>query len=168
MKQGSESLLQILLSPCEFTKPTKQVSNPKKHEQMKRKILILTSLCIISLLTWKTQAMNIEPTPIDNVESSIPYGYEEIELRGTLATNTGPNGTLAGVSDDAVYIEFNQDFGNVNISIYNSTGGIVYNTVVNSSMQSVVIIPFSTAASGTYTVELNNANGYADGDFEKN
>jgi hypothetical protein len=112
--------------------------------------------------------MNIEPTPIDNVESSIPYGYEEIELRGTLATNTGPNGTLAGVSDDAVYIEFNQDFGNVNISIYNSTGGIVYNTVVNSSMQSVVIIPFSTAASGTYTVELNNANGYADGDFEKN
>ncbi len=79
----------------------------------------------------------------------------------------GPNTIVAGASDDAVYIGFNQDFGNVNISIYNGMGGLVYSTVVNTSVQSVVIIPFTSAASGSYTVELNSADGYADGDFEK-
>ena len=58
--------------------------------------------------------------------------------------------------------------GNVNISIYNGMGGLVYSTVVNTDVQQVFIIPFTSAASGSYTVELSNANGYADGDFQKN
>ena len=78
-----------------------------------------------------------------------------------------PNAIVAGASDDAVYIGFNQDFGNVNISIYNGMGGLVYSTVVNTSVQSVVIIPFTSAASGSYTVELSNADGDAEGDFDK-
>ena len=78
-----------------------------------------------------------------------------------------PNAIVAGANDNSVYIGFNQSFGNVNISIYNGMGGLVYSTVVDTSVQSVVIIPFTSAASGSYTVELNNANGYADGDFEK-
>ena len=79
----------------------------------------------------------------------------------------GPNAIEAGANDDAVYIGFNQSFGNVNTSIYNGSGAIVYNTVVNTDVQQVFIIPFSGVASGTYTVELNNANGYAEGDFNK-
>ena len=77
-----------------------------------------------------------------------------------------PNAVVAGASDNAVYIGFNQDFGLVNISIYNSMGGLVYSAVVNTSVQQVVIIPITFATSGTYTVELSNAFGYADGNFE--
>ncbi len=80
----------------------------------------------------------------------------------------GPNSIVAGASEDAVYIGFNQSFGNVNISIYNGMGGLVYSTVVNTDVQQVVIIPFNSAASGSYIVELSNASGYADGDFDKN
>ena len=97
-----------------------------------------------------------------------PQGYEKIELLGTLMLNINPNAIVAGASEDAVYIGFNQSFGNVNISIYNGMGGLVYNTVVNTDVQQVVIIPFTSAANGSYTVELNNANGYADGEFDKN
>lgn len=96
-----------------------------------------------------------------------PQGYEKIELQGSLMYGINPNAIVAGANDNSVYIGFNQSFGNVNISIYNGMGGLVYSTVVDTSVQSVVIIPFTSAASGSYTVELNNANGYADGDFEK-
>ncbi|MBQ8957019.1 MAG: DUF3244 domain-containing protein [Bacteroidales bacterium] len=80
----------------------------------------------------------------------------------------GPNAVVAGANDNAVYIGFNQDFGNVSISIYNEAGLVVYSTVVNTSVQQEVIIPFTSAASGTYTLELSSTNGYADGDFDKN
>ena len=75
---------------------------------------------------------------------------------------------MAGASDNAVYIGFNQDFGNVSITIYNGAGLVVYSTMVDTSVQQVVIIPITTAASGTYPVVLDNANGYAEGDFERN
>ena len=78
-----------------------------------------------------------------------------------------PNAIEAGASDNAVYIGFNQSFGNVNISIYNALGGLVYSTVVNTDVQQTIIIPFSNVLSGTYTVELSNANGYVEGDFDK-
>ena len=81
--------------------------------------------------------------------------------------NINPNAIEAGANDDAVYIGFNQSFGNVNISIYNALGGLVYSTVVNTDVQQTIIIPFSNVLSGTYTVELSNANGYVEGDFDK-
>lgn len=97
-----------------------------------------------------------------------PQGYEEIALQGSLMFGVNPNAIVAGSSEDAVYIGFNQSFGNVNISIYNGMGGLVYNTVVNTDVQQVFIIPFSGVASGSYTVELSSANGYAEGEFDKN
>ena len=135
---------------------------------MKTKTLLLVGLCAIGLCSWKAQAVNTKSIPIINEEmASPPIGYEEIDLQGSLMYGIGPNTIVAGASDDAVYIGFNQSFGNVNISIYNGMGGLVYNTVVNTDVQQVVIIPFTSAASGSYTVELNSANGYADGDFDK-
>ena len=133
---------------------------------MRRKLLILI-LCSLGLLVLQAQAANPKTAFSHNFIKGIPHGYEEIELRGLLATMVGPNAIEAGANDDAVYIGFNQSFGNVNISIYNGSGAIVYNTVVNTDVQQVFIIPFSGVASGTYTVELNNANGYAEGDFNK-
>ena len=133
---------------------------------MKRIVLILIGLCFLGFLTWEVQAVNPKTAPKYTIENNMPNEYDRIELHGLLATIAGPNAIVAGASDDAVYIEFNQSFGNVNISIYNDMGGTVYSTVVNTDVQQVVIIPFNAAASGTYTVELNNVNGYADGNFD--
>ena len=135
---------------------------------MKTKTLLLVGLCAIGLCSWKTQAINTRPIPIINSEmADPPQGYEKIELLGTLMLNINPNAIVAGASEDAVYIGFNQSFGNVNISIYNGMGGLVYNTVVNTDVQQVFIIPFSGVASGSYTVELSSANSYAEGEFDK-
>ena len=136
---------------------------------MKTKTLLLLGLCAIGLCTWEVQAVNTKSIPINNVEiADPPQGYEEIDLQGSLMYGIGPNAIVAGASDVDIYIGFNQSFGNVNISIYNGMGGLVYNSVVNTDVQQVYIIPFTTAASDTFTVELSNASGYAEGEFDKN
>ena len=136
---------------------------------MKTKTLLLVGLCAIGLCSWEAKAVNTTSLPINKTEiADPPQGYEKIDLQGSLMYGIGPNSIVAGASEDAVYIGFNQSFGNVNISIYNGMGGLVYNTVVNTDVQQVVIIPFTSAASGSYIVELSNASGYAEGDFDKN
>ena len=135
---------------------------------MNKKTLFLASFCAIGLYTWEAQAINPKTTPIINESNSLPHGYEHIILRGDLLFGIGPNAIEAGASDDDIYIQFNQSFGNVNIAIFNGNGQQVYSTVVDTSVQQVVIIPFTTAAVDTYTVVLNNANGYVEGDFDKN
>lgn len=134
---------------------------------MKTKALLLVGFCAIGLFTWEVQAISIESTPINKVKmADPPQGYEKINLKGSLMFGINPDAIVAGASDDEVYIGFNQSFGNVDISIYNGMGGLVYSTVVNTNVQQVVIIPFNAAASGSYTVELSNANGYAEGEFD--
>ncbi len=135
---------------------------------MNKKTLIIIALCALGLCIGKTHAINTASlATINKMDiADPPQGYEKIILHGTLMYSISPNAVVAGASDNAVYIGFNQDFGNVSISIYNGAGLVVYSTVVDTSVQQVVIIPITSAASGTYTVELSNAFGYADGDFE--
>lgn len=134
---------------------------------MRNKLFLIVGLCAISFGVCKVQAENLKTSPISFVEVNIPVGYNEIDLHGELMLNIGPNAVVAGANENSVYIGFNQDFGNVGIAIYNEAGLVVYSTVVNTSVQSVVIIPFTSAASGSYIVELNSADGDAEGDFEK-
>ena len=135
---------------------------------MKKKVFILAAFCTFSLCIWEAQAINLTTTPLFQYKEDVnmPNGFEEIDLMGDLLYVVGPNAIVAGASDDAVYIGFNEELGNVNISIHSITGNLVYYTVVNTNVQSVVIIPFGGVASGTYTVELSSANGYVDGYFE--
>lgn len=138
---------------------------------MKKEFVLLVGLCTLGLCSLEVQALNpvLVTAPInENDIEDPPPGYEKINLQGSLMYGINPNAIVAGASNDDVYIGFNQVFGNVNISIYNETGGLIYSTVVNTDMQSTVIIPFSFAAKGTYIVELSNVAGYADGDFERN
>jgi len=139
---------------------------------MNKKALIFIALCALGLCIGETHAINtISLAPITFTKWEIadpPQGYEKINLQGTLMYGINPNAVVAGASDNAVYIGFNQDFGNVSITIYNGAGLVVYSTVVDTSVQQVVIIPITTAANGTYTVVLDNANGYAEGDFNRN
>lgn len=135
---------------------------------MKKKALFLAGLCAFGVCTWESSAMNLETVPIySNEKDNVPTGYEEIELRGDLLYGNNPNVIVAGANDISVYIGFNQSFGNVDIKIYNSMGLLIYNTVVNTDVQQTFIIPFSSVVNGNYTVELSNANGYAEGDFIK-
>lgn len=135
---------------------------------MKKNALILAGLWALGVFTWQAQAANVERSSIIKVEDNVPTGYEVIDLRGSLMMGVNPNAINAGANDNNVYIGFNQSFGNVNISIYNGMGCLVYSTVVNTDVQQVIIIPFSGVASGSYIVELNSANGYAEGEFDKN
>ena len=138
---------------------------------MKTKALLFISFIALSLIICKTQAMNTvsTPTPISKYDvGDPPPEYEKINLLGTLMYGINLNAIVAGASDDAVYIGFNLDLGNMNISIYNGTGILVYNDVVDTSVQPTVIVPFQTAASDTYTLELSNGTGYAEGVFNKN
>lgn len=135
---------------------------------MKKKVLLFVGLCALNLCTWEVQAVNTLTEPINKLEiTDPPAGYEKINLQGSLMLNIGFNAIIAGASDNAVYIGFNQSFGNVNISIYNAMGGLVYSTMVNTDVQRTIIIPFANVLSGTYTVEVSNANGYVEGDFNK-
>ena len=133
---------------------------------MNKKTLILAGLCAFGLCTWEAQAMNLKYVSIINMEDKLPTGYEIIDLQGDLDANAGPDAIIAGANENSVYIHFNQSFGNVSITITNEMGHTVYHTVVDTSVQQTVIIPLTNAASGIYTVSLDNANGYAEGDFE--
>ena len=45
---------------------------------------------------------------------------------------------------------------------------MVYNDVVNTAVQQQLVIPIAGLIDGVYTIVLENATGYADGEFEKN
>ncbi len=134
---------------------------------MSKKALVFTIICAIGLCTW-APTVTSATIPVTNEYSNVPHGYDEIVLSGQLMLSAGPNAIVAGEKDDEVYIQFNQSFGNVNIAIFNSNGQQVYSTVVDTSIQQVVIIPFTNTAVDTYTIELNQANRYAEGEFERN
>ena len=134
---------------------------------MKKATLILTGLCVLGLFSWQAQAMNVKHVSIVNVEDNVPTGFEIIELKGDLMLGIGPNAIEAGANRKSVYIHFNQSFGNVNISIFNATGSLCYSGVVDTTVQQTVIIPISGSSEGTYNVVLDNANGYAEGEFNR-
>ena len=133
---------------------------------MKRKLLLVVYLCTFGLCTWEAQALSHEQRSIAIIGDNVPTGFEKITLQGTLMYGNNPNAIVAGANESSVYIHFNQSFGNVSITITNETGHTVYYTVVDTSVQQTVIIPLTNAASGIYTVSLDNANGFAEGDFE--
>ena len=135
---------------------------------MKRKVLFLVGICAIGLGMWEANASLPEQIRINYVKekNDMPNGAEEIVLRGQLNYNVGPNAIEAGATDDAVYIQFNQNFGNVSILLYNPSECLIYSTIVNTAVQQMVIIPITSFATGIYTVVLTNSEGYAEGDFE--
>ena len=119
---------------------------------MKKKTLLLVGLCAIGLCTWEAQAINQQtiPVSINNGLNNMPNEFDKINLMGDLMFAVGPNAIEAGASDDAIYIGFNQSFGNVNISIYNSMGIAVLWQVVSTSWNSIMPMVMPKAISITY------------------
>jgi hypothetical protein len=137
---------------------------------MNKKVLMLAGFCAFGLCTWEAQAVSLECVSIINMEDNdnVPTGYEIINLRGDLMLGVAPNAVIAGANENSVYIHFNRGFGNVDIKIYNATGNLIHNSVMDTSVQQTAIIPITSTFSGTYTVVLTNVDGYAEGDFEHN
>lgn len=136
---------------------------------MDKKVFLLSGLCAVSLCTLNVQASVPKQLPInmEMKDNHIPIGAEEIKLRGRLDFSAGFDDIEAGATQNNVYLYFNHSFGNVSISIYNECGILFYTCVVDTSMQQYVVIPILSTAPGTYTVVLDNATGFAEGDFEK-
>ena len=136
---------------------------------MKKKSIFLAGLFVLGLCAWEAQATNHHHTSIINVEDNLPTGYEKIELQGSLMYGTNPNTIGAGYSRNSVYVHFSQSFGNVSVALHNEDGVLVYSTVVNTDVQQTLIIPLANnSGNGGYYLTLDNANGYAEGDFRRN
>ena len=125
---------------------------------MKRQFLTLIIACLCLITLKNGFATSYCGTPPE---------YTPIELRGTLDLGNGPSRIEAYLYGDFVYVNFNHNYGNVSVSLYNASGLLVYNDVVDTSVQPTVIIPDTGGTSGTYTLVLDSANGYAEGDFER-
>ena len=117
---------------------------------------ILLSFCLCALFLTATS----DPT-------DPPTNAQTIHLKGSLDYNAGPNDIEAYLYGNYVYVEFHRDFGAVSITLYDPTSLVIYSDVVNTSVQQLVVIPITTLAEGIYTIVLENAFGYSDGEFEK-
>ncbi len=134
-----------------------------------KKAFTFAGLFVIGLIAWEAQATNHHHTSIINVEDNVPTGYEKIYLQGTLMMGPNPNAITAGFSRNAVYVHFSQSFGSVSVALHNEDGVLVYSTVVNTDVQQTLIIPLANnSGNDGYYITLDNANGYAEGDFSRN
>ena len=135
------------------------------------KVLVFVGLYAIGFCTMNVLAASPNQTSINTVmyDNHIPSEAEKIRLQGKLELNANPEDIEAGATRNAVYLYFNQNFGNVSISLYNPEGQLIYLNVVDTSVQQYVTIPLANnSGNGGYYLTLDNANGFAEGDFERN
>lgn len=133
---------------------------------MNKTTIVLASLCAISFCTCEVCAMIPQREPMNHEITTLPYGYEKILLQGELMLNIGPNAIEAGVNATEVYIQFNQSFGSVSISLYNGSNTLVYHATVNTDVQPIVIIPLNGADEGSYFLEIDSVSGSSEGGFD--
>lgn len=137
---------------------------------MKKSFLPLLIVCLFSLLVIEGKANSIF-TQVANLEKQVsfdnPPDYNLIDLLGRLDYNASSEDITAWVENNTVHICFSRSFGNVSISLYNPNGLLIHNSVVDTSVQQQVIIPIYGFTNGIYTLVLENATGYVEGDFEE-
>ena len=132
-----------------------------------KKLLSLILAGLLSVIVVEAVAISCQNTPIQIETPDNPPTETIIVLHGDLILSTGPNSIEACHSKNSVQICFHQNFGYVNITLMSETGSVVYNNTVNTAVQHTFYIPISGTSSGNYTLVLDNANGYAEGDFAR-
>lgn len=130
-------------------------------------MLSLIMLGLLSLISM--QAMPIKKSDVpEQIETlDVPPNTTKIDLNGDLMYSIGPDSVEAFLSKNSVQVCFHQNFGNVSITLFGNTGGMVYSGIVNTAVQQTVFIPLAGTPSGTYTLVLNNVSGMAEGEFAK-
>ena len=130
-----------------------------------KKTLLLVVLCTFYLLNGEANTMNTTPSGFVEKTNDLPQGYETIELQGSLVYSCDPGAIEAGIGENDIYIHFNQNLEIVSIYLYNDSGVMLYHNIVNTAIQQTVIIPINSAYNGSYYLQIDNATGYAEGDF---
>lgn len=134
---------------------------------MKKLLPVLLCCCMFGISVLEMPAFNHEPSFVNETTDELPPSYDLIELQGSLMYGSGTTAVEAGFNETSVYIQFNQNLGYVSITIINPYGLTIYTGVVNTAVQQVVVIPVSLSAEGLYTIYLDNASEYAEGEFEQ-
>ena len=133
-----------------------------------KKLLSLILASFLSAGAVEAVAIGHQDIPKQiEIPDNPPPSYYRIDLHGDLVDNPGPNSVEAYLSKNSVQICFHQNFGYVNITLMSETGSVVYNNTVNTAVQQTFYIPLSGTSSGNYTLILDNANGYAEGELAK-
>lgn len=132
-----------------------------------KKLLPLVLAGFLSVNGVEAIAITHQEKPIQMKTPDNPPTETIIVLHGDLILSTGPNSIEACHSKNSVQVYFHQNFGYVNITLMNETGSVVYNNTVNTAVQQTFYIPLSGTSSGNYTLILDNANGYAEGEFAR-
>ena len=135
---------------------------------MKKKVFIIASLCALGLCHWNAKASIPQQIyfNLEHEDNHIPSEAEQIKLQGKLDYSANPDDIEAGATETSVYIYFNKSYGSVSISLFDAEGNLCYSSVVNTGVQQMVVIPITGNSQGTYTVELDNVVGFAEGYFE--
>lgn len=134
---------------------------------MKRKaigLLMSSIICLFTSMSAATVYNNIYKSILINT-TDIPPNETQIDLHGSLVNSIGPNSVEAYYGNNCVIVCFHQIFGYVNITLTSDTGIVVYDNTVNTAVQQTFYIFLSDTSGGNYTLILDNANGYAEGDF---
>lgn len=130
-------------------------------------MLSLIMLGFLSLISMQATPIINSDIPKQIEKNDVPPNSTEIVLQGRLDCNAGPDSVEAFLSKNSVQVCFHQNFGNVSITLFGNTGGMVYSGIVNTAVQQTVFIPLAGTPSGTYTLVLNNVSGMAEGEFAK-
>lgn len=132
-----------------------------------KKLLALILAGLLSAGAIEAVAIGHQDIPKQIETPDDPPMSHKIDLHGLLDYGVGPNSVEAYYGNNCVIVYFHQNFGYVNITLISETGSVVYNNTVNTAVQQTFYIPLSGTSSGNYTLILDNANGYAEGEFAR-
>ena len=124
----------------------------------------IVAFCFLVASVFSKISNTYGMNPISLNQSDTPT-EEQIILHGQLDLNASPDDIEAYVYCNSVHVCFHRSFGNVNVSLYNALGVMVYGDTINTAVQSTVIIPFLNTTGGTFTLILETNNGYVEGEF---
>lgn len=129
---------------------------------MKKKLLLILALGFIVIsVTSSGLSENIYST----------NDLKTIELEGrfkTGGTRSGYNPISATLNMDGIEAVFHMILGNISITISNNTGVEVFDTVVNTNIQTSLFISLIDLPAGIYNITLYNDTGSMYSNFEWN
>jgi hypothetical protein len=125
-------------------------------------------ICILYAFTSSAAITNLNRTPT----SEKKIAKNDIELMGELRkakTRSGTEFIEAYFTPQGIEITFNRPLGNVNVNIQDSTGKLIFQTNVNTDVQSkLFILNQLFSENNFYTIQFTCIYGEKYGTFEWN
>lgn len=131
----------------------------------KRNLIHLWSIRLFSTLVLSCISVSLSATTYNYYEKT----KEKIDLGGSWEASTRSLVSIpiqASIDGESLFLENQQPTCDIEITITNSEGIIVYNKKVLASETAFIIIPVTELQTGMYLLELcNPANGHLKGNF---